>query len=194
MTRTNRENTSVSGAYLHVADRSGWVSSFVLLSLTAVFDRVRRTERNHAPIRLTVTPIASESGSKVRVEVANEGIRTINHPTVAVRPAPPGTRGQELLHVVRPTGKPVSMPLDHLRPGASTHVDLPSPLQPGTVYTRVLGLALDDDPEEAVYGLPIETLLAVEVRWRGGWRPWRRPMHRAVLVRGEWCTAVEARA
>lgn len=194
MTRKNSGNTSVSGAYHDVADRPGWVPSFVLLALTAVFERVRRTERNHAPLRLTFTPVASESGSKVRVGVTNDSTRTINRPAIALRPAPPGIRVQHLLHVVRPTGEPVSMPLEHLRPGASTYVELPSPLQPGTVYTRVLGLAPEDDPKEAVYGLPIETLLAVEVRWCGGWRPWPRPIRRAVLVRGEWCNPVNTRA
>jgi hypothetical protein len=194
MTSKNRENTSASRAYRDVADRTGWVPSFVSRALTSACDCVRRTRRNHVPIRLTITPVASESGSKVRVEVTNEGTRTINRPTIALHPAPPGIRAQHLLHVVRPTGEPVSMPMEHLRPGASTQIELPSPLQPGTVYTKVLGLAPDDDPQEAVYGLPIETLLAVEVRWCGGWRPWPRPIYRAVLVRGEWCNPVNARA
>ena len=160
----------------------GLAGAVVVLTLLGRLPRSRA--RAPAP-RVTVTPIASEAGAAVRVELTNAGSQPIHAPMVGLRPSPPGIKAAHVNRVVPPSVERTPLPVRSLEPGASAYVDLPCPLQPGEAYTRVLGLAADA-PDDAVYGLPIESLLAIEIEWRSGRFPWYRPRHRARLVRGAW--------
>lgn len=142
--------------------------------------------RNGVPTpEIAVTPIASAAGAAIRVTLTNRGTRAIHAPMVTLRPAPPGVRRGFVARVVPPSAARTPLPVRALAPGASEHVDLPCPLQPGETYARVLGLAPGED-DEVVYGLPIETLLAIDIEWRTEPFAWWRPRHRAMLVRGAW--------
>ena len=165
---------------------AGYAVLAALAAIGATAIVLRRRPPAPAP-QISITPIASEAGAAVRVELTNRGRRSIHAPMVILRPAPPGVRRRAVTAVVPPAVDRTPLPVRSLAPGASGHVDLPCPLQPGEVYTRVLGLATDA-PEEAVYGLPIETLLAIEVEWRANRLPWTRRC-RALLVRGDRAAA-----
>lgn len=159
------------------------VAATLLLIAIALVLSWRCTRPGRAAPELAITPIASEAGPAVRIELANAGTATMRDPGVALRPAPPGIPAGRVLDVVPPAVERTPLPFRTLKPGAAAAIDLPCPLQPGDVYRRVLGLA-PDAPADAVYGLPIETLLAIEVDWHEPRRWRRRRRHRLVLVRG----------
>lgn len=136
-------------------------------------------------VRIEVTPIATPNGARLGIEVTHTGgRRALHQPVVEVRPAPPGVRSDCVSAVVASSSAVCRRLIERLAQGASREIELASPLQPGPLYRRVL--ALDPDDDEPVYGLPIETLLWIEVRWheRGMIGGWRRRNRR--LVRGRY--------
>jgi len=135
-------------------------------------------------VRAEVTPIATPNGARLGIEVTHAGARALRHAVVDVRPAPPGIRGDRVPSVVAPSAAARGRLTERLAPGESCRIELACPLQPGPLYRRVL--ALDPDDDEPVYGLPIETLLWIEVRWheRGALGLWRHRRRR--LVRGAY--------
>ncbi len=135
-------------------------------------------------VRIEVTPIATPAGARLGIEVTNRGGKALGEPRVDVRPAPPAVCAHGLAAVVPASAGCRERLCERLGPGESRATEVDCPLRPGPLYRRVL--ALDPDDDEPVYGLPIETLLWIEVRWHErilpGW--WRRGRRR--LLRGRF--------
>ncbi len=139
--------------------------------------------RRRGDAAIQVTPIATPQGARLGIDVANSGRRALHAPVVDVRPAPPGIRAEHLGAVVAARADGQGRIEGRLAAGESRELELACPLRPGPLYGRVL--ALDPDDDEPVYGLPIETLLWIEVRWHErGVLGWRRARRR--LVRGRY--------
>jgi len=141
-----------------------WIGVLVALAVAAVAVGVLlRHARRRGAVAVTLIPVACAPWGRIRLEVTNTGTAPLYGLEARIRPAPPGIVERRIGEVV-PTGHAERAYLmDELAPGASAAVELESPLRPGPLYRRVLGVAPDDD--EPVYGLPIETLLAVALHW-----------------------------
>jgi hypothetical protein len=139
--------------------------------------------RRFGEIHLEVMPMATPAGDYLRIGVRNIGHKTLESPWADVRPAPPGVEADAVASVV-PADAATRGPLAaRVAPGGQSEWEVPCPLHPGPLYRRVL--ALDPDDDEPVYGLPIETLLWIEVRWcERGLFGWRQRARR--LVRGRY--------
>jgi hypothetical protein len=139
--------------------------------------------RRSGEIRLEVMPVATPGGGRLRLDVRNRGHKALESPRADVRPAPLGVEPDALASVVPPDEATRGPLAARVEPGHQTAWEVACPLRPGPLYRRVL--ALDPDDEEPVYGLPIETLLWIEVRWRErGLFGWRQRVRR--LVRGRY--------